>query len=252
MTHDEPGYFLEPIVARCGFCGNAEPLPPQMDERARFLQERLLQLRDATERAESASMSAVTTKQSVASYLLMLFAMSALALEGTFQNRYLITAFDYAARAPNVSTIGDLFLHILPAGLTTALSLGFGIGYFMMSRTYSRTVREAKLARPPLQPSGHARCRTCGGELVVDGGPSVECPYCHSANLLGEALTKRRAQLLENETRQYRERLENFGKTLENPFKAPTYVFYIWSFIGFLAISLLITGLVVGLVLLRA
>ena len=226
MAADQPGYLHSAPVAICRFCGSSETLPPEQGERIRFLRLRLVQLRRAAEAVEAPARSLAQIRKSWGSYLPCLLIPAALPLLSGSVTQTVEWAFAQAAKNPSPGALVSLVGNLLPVLLVPAVAAGVIVGYLMMIRAFDRAVRPLLMAKPPLAPNGHARCRTCGGELAITPAPSVTCSYCNASNLLGAELTTKRAELLEREANVYRERAQAFIKAIGEPFKAPAQVFF--------------------------
>ena len=226
MAEDATGYLHGAVIARCGFCGNAETLPPDLAERIRFLRLRLLQLRNAADLAEAPARTVEQIRKTGGVYVpcVLLFGLVPLLSSSTVRGAEL--AFDTAAKNPTLGALLTMVGDLTPLLIAPSILTGVAIGYVMMVRNFNRAVRPLLTARPPRSPNGRARCRTCGGELAVTPAPSVRCSYCQATNLLGRELTTQRAELLDREAKAYRERAQAFGRAVSEPFKGPAHSFY--------------------------
>ena len=230
------------IQARCRFCGNVEPLPPDLEERTRFLRQRLLQLRNSQRGVEAPALQVKMILEH------QRFALVACAMPLVLGVGSAMTSSRgyHGLVEGGMSVFHALALTILPIAMTAAVAVGLLAGYFGMAAKFRRSVLPLLAARPPLGPSGQARCRSCGGPLAITQASSIECSHCKAPNFLSEDLAQRSAELLALETREYHRRAENWGRTVTHPYASPVHAFFLWGAAG--AASTVALGGVVTLV----
>ena len=212
----------------CGYCQRNEELPPDAAERVRYLQHRLLLLKQVRENDEAPLRTIALLRRAWIPALLFLGFMAAHSLYQQFE---LIQSLQKTAP----EAIGSL---MAPLAIQMGLLGGYACGYLGMSLGYRRAVRPLLRAKPPVAQGVALRCRSCGGDLPTVRAPHVVCGYCAADNLLDSQVTQRAGDLLQQEIAAYQARAHNVYST--DAFRVPTKAFYRWGIAGAIAIAVVV------------
>ena len=224
------------VALFCGYCHRSEPLPPDAAERVRYLQQRLLLLKQVRESDEAPLRTLVVLRRA---WLPVLLFFALFTVHQLYRNVNLMRSLQKTAP----EAIGHL---VAPFAVQFGLFGGYAFGYLGMSLAYQRAVKPLLRAKPPRAAGVALRCRSCGGDLPSVRAPHVVCGYCSAHNLLDNQVTQRAGQLLQEEIAAYQARAHNVYST--EAFRAPTKAFYRWAITGGLAVTLLV-GVALSLVL---
>ena len=105
MAEHASGHLHGAVVARCGFCGNAETLPPDIAERVRFLRLRLLQLRNPADLAEASARAVEQIRKTGGVYVPCILAFGFVPLLSSSTVRAAEFAFGRATKHPTIATL---------------------------------------------------------------------------------------------------------------------------------------------------
>jgi len=214
----------------CGYCHQGEPLPPDAAERVRYLQQRLVLLRQARENDEAPLRTVALVRRAwipVLSFLMLFM---------TYQVYQSLTTIQSLQK-----TAPEAVRHMLaPLAFQMGILGGYMFGYLGMSIAYQRAVKPLLRAKPPMAAGVALRCRSCGGDLPTVHAPEVVCGYCSAHNLLDKQVTRRASELLQQEIAAYQARAHSVYST--DAFRAPNKAFYRWGAVGGLAVGLLVAA----------
>jgi len=214
----------------CGYCHRHEALPPDATERVRYLQNRLLLLKQVRENDEAPLRTVALLRRA---WLPSLLFLAFLAAQQLYQG--LSTIHSLQKTAPEAVS------HMLtPLAIQMGLLSGYAFGYLGMSVAYRRAVRPLLRAKPPVAAGVALRCRSCGGDLPNVRAPHVACSYCSADNLLDNQVTRRASDLLQQEIAAYQARAHDVYST--DAFRAPTKAFYRWGVAGAVIVALLVAA----------
>lgn len=228
LVYGQAGYGSVGLF--CGYCRQSEALSPDAAQRLRYLQHRLLLLKQVRENDEAPLRSVATLRRA---WIPVFVVFAVLTVHSLHQNLTLIGKLQETA--PEV--VGEL---VTPLAIQMGLFGGYFFGYLGMSVAYRRAVRPLLRAKPPVAAGVALRCRSCGGDLPSVKAPHVVCSYCSAHNLLDAQVTRRASELLHQEIAAYQARAHNVYST--DAFRAPTKAFYRWGVVGALVVALLVGG----------
>ena len=189
---------------RCGYCGQADVLPPGQLERATELSRRVRQAANAAVQMRGTEAALGHIFESRGAFLRtsgFFFAIAAALAIFTVVDRWdSIRTAPAAARAG--LAVGAATGPIAVAGIGLALCVAL-----LVARTiYRRRTRPLLFARVPFLPGMPARCRVCGGDLPDRRDAFVLCSFCATHNLVTPELQRDRERLLGAERRFYQDR----------------------------------------------
>jgi len=214
----------------CGYCHRHEALPPDAAERVRYLQNRLLLLKQVRENDEAPLRTVALLRRAWIPSLLFL---GFLAAQQLYQGLSTIQSLQ--------KTAPEAVSHMLtPLAIQMGLLSGYAFGYLGMSVAYRRAVRPLLRAKPPVAAGVALRCRSCGGDLPTVRAPHVVCGYCSADNLLDSQVTRRASDLLQQEIAAYQARAHDVYST--DAFRAPTKAFYRWGIAGAIVVAVLVAA----------
>jgi hypothetical protein len=220
MVATEPQFLHQDPELACRYCGRREPLPRDATERHRHLRLRLLQVAQAREAAEAPLRTFKVMNESWPPAIALVAVMSA------YQAFRLSNSWRLLGKLDPAQAVFGL--------VPLAVSIGMLSGWLGMRHVFSRQLLPILRARPPHAPGLAARCRNCGGNLPAVRAPQVMCRYCSASNLLDATLTANAAALLQQEAREYQNRLQPWARSAAL-YQAPVRAFYLYGAVGALS-----------------
>lgn len=180
------------LTIACNYCGAAEALPADLEERVHYLRCRLAHLASAKQRVHGFARGVLAGWKNILPGWLLLFAVIAI----HFATQTIPELVDVIQHPPGTTDAQrqEAITEQLAPIVRVVFALGAPAMTLLAGYIYTR-VRILPLlqARPPRQGGGRPRCRCCGGSLTNSRDAFLDCPWCGGQNIVTAKLAQTKA-----------------------------------------------------------